>query len=560
MTMVSSQFNLVRDPWVSCLMVDGTVKELSLAEVFSQSVSVRCLAGELPTQDYAVLRVLLAIVYSSMPQIDASNAVETWKELWEDQAKLAASALSYLEESESSFELFDSARPFMQVAGLHTQSGKVDGVSRLIADVPSGHQYFTTRAGHGLDALSYAEAARWLIHTHAYDPSGIKSGAVGDPRVKGGKGYPIGTGWTGATGGVYFEGANLSETLHLNLDLSLVAAPGSGSDLPPWERAPLNAAVEERPEGAPRPTGPVDVFTWQSRRIRLFPEAGMVRNVLVCNGDPLPPQNMDADPMTAQRFSKPQTAKFKAGAVYMPREHDPERMIWGGVGSLLMQNERARTNADGILELRVPPIVTWVSRLSELDSIGTGRIVTARLVGAVYGTQSSVYTEVLDDALAIHLRLLSRHSAAVAQAVTNAAFNTEQAAWAFGRFAGELSKAAGGDTEPPRDKARQLIFFALNEPYRRWVTGLTGGEDSEVAEGGWNSTARKIVGSYAAEMLSMAGDAALIGRTIGSDFVSAATAETWLYRSLRKHLPLQEEIEARAVRSAREITESATTK
>ncbi|MFJ3958232.1 type I-E CRISPR-associated protein Cse1/CasA [Arthrobacter sp. NPDC090010] len=560
MTAVLPQFNLVRDPWVSCLMTDGVVKELSLTEVFRQSAFIRRLAGELPTQDYAVLRVLLAIVYSSMPRINAGGAVSAWKELWLDHSKLTDSVLGYLDDFESSFELFDPVRPFMQVPELHTQSGKVDGVDRLIADVPSGYQYFTTRAGHGLDALSYAEATRWLIHTHAYDPSGIKSGAVGDPRVKGGKGYPIGTGWAGTTGGVFFEGESLSETLHLNLDLSLVALSEPGSDLPVWERAPLGPAVEERKAGVPKPTGPVDVFTWQSRRIRLFPEAGKVRNVLVCNGDPLPPQNMDADPLTAQRFSKPQTAKFKAGAIYMPREHDPERMIWNGVSALLAQNEQARTNADGIVLLRVPPIVTWVSRLSELDSIDAGRVLNARLVGVVYGTQSSVYTEILDDSLAVHLRLLSESSAAVAQVAKNAASNTEQAVWAFGRFAGELSRAAGGDLDPPQEKARQVAFFALNEPYRRWVSELSGSEDAEAAGEVWNSIARKIIASSATEMLSMAGESALVGRTVDSELVSAATAETWLYRSLRKYLPLQAEIDARAERASRENSGSTTTK
>src|SRR5699024_2697574 len=64
------------------------------------------------------------------------------------------------------------------------------------------------------------EAARWLVHCMAFDISGIKSGAVGDPRVKGGKGYPIGIGWSGWLGGLYFEGDTLFQTLMLNTVLS----------------------------------------------------------------------------------------------------------------------------------------------------------------------------------------------------------------------------------------------------------------------------------------------------------------------------------------------------
>ncbi|NYN06610.1 type I-E CRISPR-associated protein Cse1/CasA, partial [Salmonella enterica subsp. enterica serovar Typhimurium] len=68
----------------------------------------------------------------------------------------------------------------------------------------------------GRSKLSFAEAARWLVHTQAYDYSGIKPGVEGDPRVKGGKGYPIGTGWSGMTGGTVIRGTTLLETLLLN--------------------------------------------------------------------------------------------------------------------------------------------------------------------------------------------------------------------------------------------------------------------------------------------------------------------------------------------------------
>ena len=68
----------------------------------------------------------------------------------------------------------------------------------------------------GISSISVAEAAQMVVHVMAYDYSGIKSGAVGDPRVKGGKGYPTGIGWAGWLGGTLLKGANLKETLLLN--------------------------------------------------------------------------------------------------------------------------------------------------------------------------------------------------------------------------------------------------------------------------------------------------------------------------------------------------------
>ena len=99
----------------------------------------------------------------------------------------------------------------MQVHDLHTAKGDTKPVSRLVLDSES--EYFSQRAEVALKSLSFAEAARYLVTLHAYDYSGIKSGAVGDPRVKGGKGYPLGVGWYGATGKVIVHGANMMETL-----------------------------------------------------------------------------------------------------------------------------------------------------------------------------------------------------------------------------------------------------------------------------------------------------------------------------------------------------------
>jgi len=535
--MTHPQFNLVQDPWVRCLLLDGTVDELSLRDVFQRSGRIRRLAGELPTQDYAVLRVLLAIVCRSTPDITAGNATEVWQEQWEDRSLLNDRALDYLEGTENCFELFDPERPFMQVADLHTASGKADSVGRIIADVPSGHQYFTTRAGKGLESLSYAEAARWLIHTHAFDPSGIKSGAVGDPRVKGGKGYPIGTGWAGATGGVYFEGATLSETLLLNLDLAAMLR-SDVDDRPVWERGPLLPAEEQRPAGESRPTGPSDVFTWPSRRIRLIPGDGAVRNVLVSNGDALAPQNMDRDPMTAMRFSRPQTAKLKT-PVFMPREHDPERTIWTGVASLLAREQQARSDREGTVLYKAPDVVTWVARLGEYGSLGRGMMLNLRLVGTVYGTQSSVISGLVDDSLEVHVGLLSQLSAGVAEVVKQAAHDTEQAVWALGIFAADLSRAAGGDPESPREKVRQRTYFELNDPYRRWIRSLTGEETPGDAAEDWRTTARRIIGAQASEMVESAGQAALIGRYVDGKLLSAATAQSRLSSALRRHLPLK---------------------
>ena len=206
-------YSLIEQPWIQVLTTGGESQTCGLRELFRRADQVREIVGDLPTQGFAVLRLALAVVARAY---SGPDEVSQWHRLWEREAPETEPVDAYLDEYAERFELFHPQTPFFQTAGLRTAKGEFSGLEKLIADVPAGHQYFTTRAGRGLKRISAAEAARWLVHLQAFDISGIKSGAVGDPRVKGGKGYPIGTGFAGHLGGLYVDGGNLWRTLLLN--------------------------------------------------------------------------------------------------------------------------------------------------------------------------------------------------------------------------------------------------------------------------------------------------------------------------------------------------------
>lgn len=224
--------------------------------------------------------------------------IDDWSRWWDEGLPLDE-INSYLDAWHDRFNLFDDRAPFMQVADLRTAKGKYSGLVKIISEVSPNDKFFTTRDGRGIASLSYAEAARWLVHTHAFDVSGIKSGAVGDPRVKGGRGYPIGTGISGPMGIVIVEGKSLAETILLNLFLQ----DDPQQDVPVWERPPQTAAPDRE---HPVPTGCADLFTWQSRRVRLIADGGRVVDVLLCNGDKVEWKYLlHNDSTTAWRYSAP---------------------------------------------------------------------------------------------------------------------------------------------------------------------------------------------------------------------------------------------------------------
>jgi CRISPR system Cascade subunit CasA len=524
----SLSFDLTLRPWIPVLRLDGSPDELSLRDVFARAGSLRRVVGDVPTQEFALLRLLLAVAHDAL---DGPRDTDDWAELRADDDCFAPIP-AYLDEHRDRFDLLHPVAPFFQVADLRTARDEVFSLNRIVADVPNGEPFFTSRMP-AVERLGFAEAARWVVHTHAYDTSGIKTGTVGDARARNGKVYPLGVGWAGTLGGVFVEGATLRETLLLNL----VAADTTGlridgGDRPAWRREPCgpSAAANRHPSGVR------DLYTWQTRRIRLhFDETG-VHGVVLGYGDPLTAHNLHTrEPMTAWRRSKAQEKKRGEAQVYLPREHDPSRAVWRGLSSLIAEREVAGQGAEAASALR-PGILEWVARLVSDGVLPRGFLIRARVVGAVYGTQQSVIDEIVDDHLTMAVVLLHRQDREYAQQAIDAVGDAEQAVTRLGDLATDLARAAGTETDGPRARARERGFAALDDPYRSWLCTLAHAEDPFEQRTLWQRQTHRIIRRLGDHLLAEAGDTAWEGRIVttakGAVWLNSACAEGWFSRRL----------------------------
>ncbi|GGU48377.1 hypothetical protein GCM10010498_00760 [Streptomyces cavourensis] len=543
-------FDLVSRPWLPVQYGDGSTAELSLRDVFAGAGGVRRLVGDLPTQELALLRLLLAILYDALDEADGRSAgapaqLEDWQALWEAPDSLGVVG-DYLDRHRDRFDLLHPARPFLQVAGLHTQKHEVASLNRIVADVPNGEAFFSMRRP-GVDRLGLAEAARWLVHTHAYDSSGIKSGMEGDDRVKGGKVYPQGVGWVGGLGGVFAEGANLRETLLLNLiptDEDILKSEPK-VDLPVWRREPLpGPGVFEGDPSVPRPAGPRDLYTWQSRRLLLHTEGTDVTGVVLGYGDPLAPANRHkTEPMTGWRRSTVQEKKLGRPLIYLPRQHDPTRAAWRGLASLLYaQRQDGDTTGRGTDKSLPPGVVRWLALLRAEGVLPKGSLIRTRLVGAVYGTQQSVVDEVVDDAISLPVVLLHEDRPPYGAVAVDAVSDAERAVAALGQLAGNLARAAGSEPAGPTSTARDLGFGALDGPYRQWLVRLRHEPDPDAARVEWQDIARHLVLDLGRQLLDSAGRSAAEGRVVelpgaGKRWVDSSRADLWFRTRINKVLP-----------------------
>ena len=87
------EFNLLTEPWVRVRLPDNTVQEVSLTDALVHAQEYMDLAGEMPTQDAAMLRLLLAVLFTVFSRVnevgepepleDEETALERWGALWE---------------------------------------------------------------------------------------------------------------------------------------------------------------------------------------------------------------------------------------------------------------------------------------------------------------------------------------------------------------------------------------------------------------------------------------------------------------------------------------------
>lgn len=541
----AASFDLTTRPWIPVQRLDGTEAELSLTGVFEEASHVRRLVGDVPTQDFVLLRLLLAVLHDAL---DGPQDIEDWADLWNDgEGEVPAGPVrDYLRAHRDRLDLLHPSTPFLQVPDLRTAKGEYSSLDPIVADVPNNARFFTMRA-HGAARLGFAEAARWLLHAHAYDTSGIKSGVVGDPRVKGGKVYPQGVGWAGNLGGVYAEGDDLRATLLLNLMPRDTAHLRSrADDRPAWRHDPATARALVGPDAQTRPHGLRDLYTWQSRRVRLHHDGEAVHGVLLAYGDPLIPRNKhDREPMTAWRRSPAQERKLGEEQVYLPRDHDPARSAWRGLGALVTGHVRGAEQRGEAAAIVRPRVLDWIARLTVEGYLDKDFALRARLVGAVYGTQQSVVDEIVDDAVAMPVVLLHDQDRALGQTAVDAVNDAEEAVTVLGDLATALAEAAGAEPEAPRATARDRGFAALDEPFRAWLRGLSPSEDPHYpaeARRRWQLTARAIVSGLGDDLLDSAGDASWSGRVVatknGTVWLTASRADLRFRSGLRRALPM----------------------
>ena len=547
--MKNPEYNLLDEPWIPVRLVDGTITDVGLLELLRRTTDIADLACELPTQSITIQRLILAIAY----RVATPHDTRDWVRQWEDGAP-TEQMIEYLERWRDRFYLFGGHFPFMQVADLRTAKDAVSGLEKLIADVPNGEQFFTTRHGRALACIPASEAARWLVHAQAYDPSGIRSGAVGDSQVKGGKGYPIGPAWCGHLGLVWLKGQDLDETLVLNLiPASTAALRGVDSSTEwgvcSWEASEPESSVRGDyslldPAGTPKELSIPRLLTWHSRRIRLVGDSSGVTGVVLAQGDKLAPQEMRLyEPQSLWRYSTPQSKKFKTD-VYMPRKFEAGRALWRNLpGTLPTVTTVQGVDKQPKQEFLPSATLSFHYHLDNaLIEATYPKVMRIQAVGVTYGPQEATFDDIYSDELTLSVAVMRVEREDLSAEIDRQVRLTEEVARDVGTLAANVARAAGesgdGAGDGARDRAKELFFSAVDTDFRAWLTQVDGHESARDVGRRWERSLRQHAVDIQAELVRGASSSAIIGRDAGRGYMNVGIAENYFRSALNKRLPV----------------------
>ena len=520
-------FNLLDEPWIRLMGEDCTVRECTLPQALLESHRYRRLAGELPTQDVAILRLLLAVLHTVFYRVDLdgeedpieepSQALRRWQQLWKAGCFPEAPIRNYLNEWKDRFWLFHPERPFFQVpsaaAGTPYTAAKLNGE---LSESSNKVRLFPLRAGQDKNGLSYAEAARWLITLIGFDDSSTK--------VETG----TGVGWLGQHVNLYAMGENLFETLMLNLVLLRNGTEIWGEDIPSWE---LNEPKAAKKRKIVVPDNQAELLTLQSRRVLLYRENNKVVKYATTGGDFFGEDgsiNAFNEQMTQWIVKK--SSKNKAPQA-IPKMPNSDKQMWRDFEAIVGQDTIQ------------PGIARWIACLYQKRTL-KGTVIHFCLVGVTYDSKKSSIADIVSDHLDFHISLLEEAGKLWDKLVQDKIKQTEKAAWHLGVLAEALFKAAGGQPDSNaqisrKDLSSQTDYGQVDIPFRKWLASI----DPDLGDGEkrraekdaqWRREAYRIALEQGRKMVQNAGQAAFTGRWIDGTFYSSPEAFNCFSWQLKK--------------------------
>lgn len=569
--MVNRSFNLTTDPWIKVIQTDnGQEKSVSLIEFFNHVQDYRQLAGEMRSQDLAILRFLLAILTTVYSRYDADdnpyswasvnpdtmqvtdisdytadedisdNLFGTWKQLFQ-MRKFSKIVTDYLNHYSDRFEMF-SDHPFYQVTTVQydalvpsdkiIEKGKgqvlVKQLNRRISESGNTPSIFAPKTGEHKNSIDVDELVRWLITYQNY------TGVTDKTKILTDETFSKSAGWLYQLNPVYVQGQNLFETLMLNLKLVGSESTWSVIQKPIWEYEIEDYIAVRKQQVVP--DNLAELYTTWSRILHI--EWSDDKHPLIFSaGIPIfESSGAFIEPMTTWRTDKKAAGYHPA----VKRIRSLGISMWRNFGNYVdIHNDSGQV---------VPGIVTWLRDLKDQEPSPIRddqpiMLASTTLISEDNSSSQTPAVEVADD-MSIQADVLFDSSIAEYWPVRieDAIDETQMIGTDFYHFAKTVGQIRVGDGGAPAFAGNLSAQFYqnLNEPFKDWLSELTGNDNREKKIAEWEEKLEGILKNTVRDVMKTSSPRDVTGiKDKKENLVNIFTAQRQLNYNVRKHLGLK---------------------
>lgn len=520
------EFNLLDEAWISVVTdYKGSTKLVGMKEFFKDAHKYIALAGDTKTQDFAVMRFLLAVLHTVFSRYDADGKpyemielnkrmqqveevyeedesdykdalMDTWKDLW-NSGKFPEIVDEYLEAWRDRFYLFDDKYPFYQVTKDDINPQKISksapsevmgkNINRLISESANKIAIFSPKysSDNNKEKLSYEQTVRWLITYQSYT-------GLSDKVIFGKDKYKASKGWLFDIGGVFLSSNNLFKTLLLNLQLVNYSNTEYNTTIekPCWEFDTKETVSSYLSNNI------VDnisqLYTAWSRAINInkFTE-GKPFSMQIVKLPEIKHENNFLEPMTIWRYNLSGENKEK----FTPRKHQTNKAVWRSFG-LITKTEGKKNNS-----LRKPGIIDWLKRIENNVNDKFIRINAISMEDDGNAT-SWVPTNEIYDYLNIEESIINDlREGGWVERINMAVDETKEAVeFIYKQFINDIKKIRNLESNDFVNNNVEIVYYEIDKTFRDWIFNLSYNDSKDEKIINWYDKLKVILFKQAEKM------------------------------------------------------------
>lgn len=563
-----SRFNLIDEPWISVVIdYKGTTKLVGLKEFFENAHTYIALAGDMPTQDFAVMRFILAILHTVFSRYDAQgNAYETvtlndrmqqleevdqgdyedyedalldtWKDLWK-AGKFPDIVLKYLDAWHDRFYLYDDNYPFYQVT--KEIISKVNAqftdntcttaivcpklINRTISESGNKIALFSPRCNSNKNNLTDAELVRWLITFQAVSNASDKKSIIKDKTLQ------KSIGWIYGLGGLFFSSNNLFKTLLFNFILKHPDSQYNVPQHPAWELEQYE--LYEKYQKSIMIDNLACLYTNWSRLVYLFYYTGNKKE----SKDKESRENLrlrivkTIAPQKETNILEPM-AKWKNGSDKIPIADKPQKTesIWRSFGAIFNLSDNDRRSpviADNLNHLKEYFDEDELVQVNVISAIDDGKQASRALVEEYhdnFNLKLYVATDLIDRGWVVRINHIIETTKDIIEKD-------------YGHFLSEIKTIRNINFKDFVLNKKGALYFKIDKPFKDWLANIDCKDNKDAKEQEWYTELRQIIRIQVYEFIKNASLRDFIGVVVKDKEKNIALALNMFMVSVNKKLP-----------------------